>query len=84
MGSYEVEVLDHECILIRKALRLEEQKTLFEYIQENDKTPSLANKPKPMVPSPKTLILGEDQPSRFYKFGQMWRHYRNFNKFVNI
>ena len=70
MGSYEVEVIDHECILIRKALRLEEQKALFEYIQENDKTPSFGNKPKPMVPSPKTLILGEDQPSLFYKFGQ--------------
>ena len=70
MESYEVEVLDHECILIRKALRLEEQKTLFEYIQENDKTPSFGNKPKPMVPSPKTLILGEDQPSLLYKYGQ--------------
>ena len=67
---YEVEILDKECILIRRALRLDEQKRLFEYIQENDKTPSLGNKPKPMVPSPKTLILGEDQPSLFYEYGQ--------------
>ena len=71
IGSYEIEVLDKECLLIRKALMLEEQKRLFEYIQENDRTPSLEGRPKPMVPSPKTLILGEDQPSLLYEFGQI-------------
>ena len=67
---YEVEILDTECLLIRHALMLEEQKMLFEYIQSNDRTPSLDNRPKPMVPSPKTLLLGENQPSLLYSFGQ--------------
>lgn len=63
-----VEVIDAECFLIRNLLTLEEQTGLFEYIQENDKTPS--NQPRAMVPAPKTLLLGNDgDPTIKYAFG---------------
>ena len=55
----EIEVMDKECYLIRKALDIGEQKTLFEYIQDRDKTP-WDTLPRPMVPTPKTLVFGEN------------------------
>ena len=42
-------------------LTREEQAELFEFIQQNDKTPS--GQPRAMVPTPKTLQLGEDGPT---------------------
>jgi len=53
-----VEVLDAACVLIRGALSLDEQEKLCSYIEERDRTP--ADQPRAMVPTPKTLILGED------------------------
>ena len=61
----QVEVLCDQCILIRNTLSLCEQVALFEYIQQNDKTPA-DTKPRAMVPAPKTLMLGEDEPSLRY------------------
>eukprot|EP00927_Polykrikos_kofoidii_P027573 TRINITY_DN24204_c0_g1_i1.p1 TRINITY_DN24204_c0_g1~~TRINITY_DN24204_c0_g1_i1.p1 ORF type:complete len:261 (-),score=39.97 TRINITY_DN24204_c0_g1_i1:39-746(-) len=64
-----LEVLDTECILMRNLLTLEEQTRLFEYIQHHDKTPS--DLPRAMVPSPKTLQLGEaGYPNIRYQAGQ--------------
>ena len=69
-SGIEVEVIDTECFLIRNAFNVNEQQTLFEYIQANDKTPWNTIQPA-MVPSPKTLILGENgQPLLTYEFGQ--------------
>ena len=66
--SSKVEVIDRECYLLRSFLSIEEQITLMQYIQEHDKTPS--NRPKAMVSGPRTLILGENQPSLCFKAGQ--------------
>ena len=66
----EIEVIDTDCFLMRNALNINEQQTLFEYIQANDRTPWSTIKPA-MVPSPKTLVLGENgEPSLNYEFGQ--------------
>ena len=63
-----VEIIDTECFLIRNALCLSEQWTLFKYIQSKDKTP--ATKPA-MVPSPKTLVLGDNGvPTLSFEFGE--------------
>mmetsp|Transcript_122785 Transcript_122785/g.308936 ORF Transcript_122785/g.308936 Transcript_122785/m.308936 type:complete len:227 (-) Transcript_122785:93-773(-) len=64
-----VEVLDAECYLIRDLLGPEEQAALFQYIQERDKTP-WDSLPRAMVPSPKTLLLGENEPSLKFEFGE--------------
>ena len=69
-SGIEIEVIDTECFLIRNAFNVNEQQTLFEYIQANDKTPWNTIKPA-MVPSPKTLIFGENgEPCLNYEFGQ--------------
>mmetsp|Transcript_61538 Transcript_61538/g.166041 ORF Transcript_61538/g.166041 Transcript_61538/m.166041 type:complete len:186 (+) Transcript_61538:131-688(+) len=47
---------------------MEEQLALFEHIQANDKTDWDA--PRAMNPSPKTLLLGDDEPCLRYEFGQ--------------
>ena len=64
-----VEVLDEECYLIRDFLESDQQAALFQYIQERDKTP-WDSLPRAMVPAPKTLLLGEDQPSLTFEFGE--------------
>jgi hypothetical protein len=64
----EVDVIDKECFLIRNALTLGQQVELFEYILHKDRTPA-DNKPRAMVPAPKTLLLGENEPSLRYARG---------------
>lgn len=65
----EIQVLDEECYLIRNLLGPEEQTRLFQYIQQRDKTP-WDTLPRPMVPSPKTLLFGENQPTIKFAFGE--------------
>lgn len=56
-----VEVFGEECFLIRGLLAPCEQMALLRFVQERDKTPPRA---RPcMNPSPKTLVLGENEPS---------------------
>lgn len=67
----EVEVHDTDCFLLLNLLSLEEQIELFDYIEQNDKTPRPGSDGKPPVlnPSPKTLLLGDDGcPTKFYEF----------------
>ena len=64
----EIEVMDKQCYLIRKAMDIKKQMTLFEDIQSKDKSPKDA--PRALYPSPKTLLLGENEPSLKYEFGQ--------------
>ena len=70
----EIEIMDKDCYLVRKALDMDEQMTLFEYIQSKDKTPK--NVPRALYPSPKTLVfgqdpvLGENEVSLKFEFGQ--------------
>ena len=78
------------CVLIRNLLPLSDQKELFEYIQENDKTPTRDNnnppRPRPMVPSPQTLLLGEDgnTPTIKYGFGDVSIVTRMVEKACNV
>mmetsp|Transcript_84315 Transcript_84315/g.187253 ORF Transcript_84315/g.187253 Transcript_84315/m.187253 type:complete len:228 (-) Transcript_84315:118-801(-) len=67
--SAAVEVMDEECYLIRGLLEPEEQAALFHFIQERDKTPWDCL-PRAMVPTPKTLLFGENQPSVKFEFGE--------------
>lgn len=61
-----INILDNECYLIRNLFGLEEQFTLIQYINDRDKTPP---KKKCMVPTPQTLILGNEEPSLHFKHG---------------
>ena len=66
-----MEIVDAECLLIHGLLSLNEQVELCEYIHHNDKTP-YDKQPRPMVPAPKTLVLGPDgtHPNRSYRAGE--------------
>jgi len=58
----EIETMDEECYLLRNLLGPREQAAIFQYVLDRDKTP-WDTLPRAMVPAPKTLVLGEDQPS---------------------
>ena len=64
----EVEVMDKQCYLIRNALGMNEQMTIFEDIQSKDRRPKDA--PRALYPTPKTLLLGKNTPTIKYEFGQ--------------
>jgi len=64
-----LEVMDHQCYLLRDLLSLEEQEALFQYIEDKDQTP-WATLPRVMVPSPKTLLFGPGQPNLSFEFGE--------------
>ena len=65
-----VDVLDPACILLRGLLSPPSQASLFSFIEHNDRTP-WSDLPRPMVPSPKTLLFGDDlQPVLRYKVGE--------------
>ena len=66
------ELVARDCVLIRNALTFAEQSRLCEYIEQSDRTPK--DQPRAMVPTPKTLLLGEDAegmptPQIRYAFG---------------
>ena len=64
------EVITDGCIWLRGFLSLEDQLELAEYINHRDRTP--VNKPRPIDPKPRTLILGDDgRPSLSYAFGEI-------------
>lgn len=65
----EVEVLHPNCFLLRDLLSPQEQTRLFDYIQQNDKTP-WNDLPRAMSPKPKTLIFGDAQPTLKYEIGE--------------
>ena len=62
------ETITAGCLRLRGFLSLEDQIELAEYITTRDRTP--ANKPRPIDPKPRTLILGDDGPSLSYAFGE--------------
>jgi hypothetical protein len=65
-----IEVLvQNDCYLLRSLLRADEQATLFQYIQEQDRTP-WDTLTRVMVPAPKTLMFGENKPSLQFKCGE--------------
>ena len=69
MDNEAIEVLDKHCYLIRNALDIKEQITLFEDIQSRDKRSSAGDQlPRALYPSPKTVPLGDHKPS--IKFGR--------------
>lgn len=63
-----IEVMAEECYLIRDLLGFDAQTALFQYIQDRDRTP-WNDLPKTMVPAPKTLLLGDNQPSLLFAAG---------------
>lgn len=64
-----IEVMDRDCYLIRDLLGTEEQATLFQYIQDRDRTDW--SRPQAMVPAPKTLVFGQNAPSLVIEPGQV-------------
>jgi hypothetical protein len=62
-------LVQNDCYLLRSLLRADEQATLFQYIQEQDRTP-WDTLTRVMVPAPKTLMFGDNQPSLQFKCGQ--------------
>jgi len=58
-----------KCFLLKNFFSFEQQVELFQYIQDRDKTP-WDSLPKVMVPTPTTLLLGEEQPSLGFQFGE--------------
>jgi hypothetical protein len=64
-----IEVMDKDCYLLRDLLGPEEQAALFQYIQDRDRTDW--SQPRAMVPAPKTLVFGDNEPSLRIEPGQV-------------
>ena len=64
----ELVILDTECYLLRNFLGADQQADLLRYILDRDQDPR--DRPKAMVSAPKTLQLGEEEPSIRFTPGQ--------------
>ena len=60
-SGVDIEVLCGNCFLVRRLLPMKDQVALFQYIEDRDQTP-WDSLPTAMVPAPKTLMFGKDQP----------------------
>ena len=66
-SQIELEVMDGHCVLLRHLLSTREQIRIFADIAKRDKTRAPAM--KPMYPTPKTLVFGEDAPTLKFESG---------------
>ena len=82
MTGIEIEIMDKQCLLLRHALNINEQITLFQDIESKDKSPTKA--PKAMYPSPKTLVFDQNKVSLKYKSDQNSAYNQLVNKANDI